>query len=146
MSVHREGENPSSMDGVPDLRDHNSTYPFTGLNKNFDHMDLDIDLLKDAARFNMKYGEANIASLARGFGNISLAGKYTDFNLNVEEGSNYQLTAVCDYAGIDYPSNLRVTYEVEKSSFHELEGYIGIQGSRSKIQAVLNYGGLEINE
>ena len=108
--------------------------------------DLDIDLLKDAARFNMKYGEANIASLARGFGNISLAGKYTDFNLNVEEGSNYQLTAVCDYAGIDYPSNLRVTYEVEKSSFHELEGYIGIQGSRSKIQAVLNYGGLEINE
>ena len=24
MSVHREGENPSSMDGVPDLRDHNS--------------------------------------------------------------------------------------------------------------------------
>ena len=24
MSVHREGENPSSMDGVSDLRDHNS--------------------------------------------------------------------------------------------------------------------------
>ena len=24
MSVHREGVNPSSMDGVPDLRDHNS--------------------------------------------------------------------------------------------------------------------------
>ena len=23
-SVHREGVNPSSMDGVPDLRDHNS--------------------------------------------------------------------------------------------------------------------------
>ena len=24
MSVNREGDNPSSMDGVPDLRDHNS--------------------------------------------------------------------------------------------------------------------------
>ena len=24
MSVHREGDNPSSMDSVPDLRDHNS--------------------------------------------------------------------------------------------------------------------------
>ena len=24
MSVHREGDNPSSMDGVPDLHDHNS--------------------------------------------------------------------------------------------------------------------------
>ena len=24
VSVHREGVNPSSMDGVPDLRDHNS--------------------------------------------------------------------------------------------------------------------------
>ena len=28
MSVHREGVNPSSMDGVPDLRDHNSTFVF----------------------------------------------------------------------------------------------------------------------
>ena len=28
VSVHREGVNPSSMDGVPDLRDHNSScYP-----------------------------------------------------------------------------------------------------------------------
>ena len=27
MSVHREGVNPSSMDGVPDLRDHNSPDP-----------------------------------------------------------------------------------------------------------------------
>ena len=26
VSVHREGVNPSSMDGVPDLRDHNSKY------------------------------------------------------------------------------------------------------------------------
>ena len=30
MSVHREGVNPSSMDGVPDLRDHNSFLLFEG--------------------------------------------------------------------------------------------------------------------
>ena len=32
MSVHREGENPSSMDGVPDLRDHNSIEKLTSMN------------------------------------------------------------------------------------------------------------------
>lgn len=108
--------------------------------------DLDIDQLKNGAKFNMRYGQANIFSLAKGFGNVSLTGKYTEFNLNIEEGSNYQLSAVCDYAGIVYPDDLMVTYEVAKSSFHELEGYIGIQGSRSKIQAILDYGGLEIKE
>jgi hypothetical protein len=108
--------------------------------------DVNVERLKNTARLNMRYGKTNIDAIEKGFGDIRLSGKYTNFNVNVEDGANYQIIAVGDYAGIDYPNDLRVTYEVEKSSFHELEGYVGVQGSRSKIQAVLNYGGLEINE
>ena len=35
MSVHREGENPSSMDGVPDLRDHNSIIQLKRMRKEY---------------------------------------------------------------------------------------------------------------
>ncbi|MDG1296971.1 MAG: hypothetical protein P8P48_07525 [Saprospiraceae bacterium] len=111
-----------------------------------EYSEIDINYLKNSAKLNMRYGDASISSLEKGFGLIKLSGKYTDFSLKVAEGCNYQVKAVGDYAGIDYPNELKVTYEVEKSSFHEVEGYIGIQGSRSTIQAVLDYGGLEINE
>lgn len=109
------------------------------------YTDLEIEMLKDKAKLNMRYGDTAISNLAKGFGDIRLTGKYTDFSLGLEEGSNYQFFATGDYAGIEYPSALRLTYNVEKRTYQEVEGYVGVQGSRSKIQAKLDYGGLKIH-
>ncbi|MEM6377708.1 MAG: hypothetical protein AAF705_05825 [Bacteroidota bacterium] len=92
---------------------------------------------------DMEYGSAQY-NLAKGFTEVSMNGRYTDFKVNVDSGSNFKMDAVATYAGISYPESLEVTREISKSSSQEVKGYKGSQNANATIKATLNYGGLRV--
>lgn len=95
---------------------------------------------------DLEYGRANIEKIAKGFSDVRLVGRYTDYKVNVEDGANYRMEAVANYAGIKYPKKMTVTYEKEKGTFHEVSGHAGVKNARSFIKARLDYGGLKVNQ
>lgn len=95
---------------------------------------------------DFEYGGASVQKLSKGFSDVRLNGKYTDFKLNLESGAVYRMEASADYAGIRYPSAMTVTYEQDKNNSHQVEGHSGTQNAPSVIKARLNYGGLKVRQ
>ncbi|MFQ5445862.1 MAG: hypothetical protein ACE5FF_02915 [Saprospiraceae bacterium] len=110
------------------------------------YTDFRINHLVDNGDFDLQYGGLVVDNLERGFSNVNLTGKYTDFKIYVEGGASYVLDATSNYAGIAYPASLSVTYEKEKGTSHEVKGHAGTAGARSVIKANLNYGGLKVRQ
>lgn len=94
---------------------------------------------------DLQYGGGDIG-LSRSFQEANFSGNYADFKIAIESGAEYQLEASTSYAGITYPRDLNVTYELEKNSSHELKGYQGRQNAPATIKARLSYGGLKVRE
>jgi len=84
------------------------------------------------------------SGLSRNFREASLVGNYTDFKLEVASGAEYRIDASATYAGIVYPREMTVTYELEKGSNHELRGHQGGENAEAVINARLSYGGLKV--
>ncbi len=112
---------------------------------NSKYTQVNVDEVRRSLDLDLAYGGSN-SCLARGFSQASLIGSYSDFKICVNRDDNYQIDASASYAGIDYPRGLQVTYEIEKSSSHELKGYRGDEGNAALIRARLSYGGLKVRE
>ncbi len=112
---------------------------------NSKYSQVNVDEVRNSLDLDLQYGGSS-SCLADGFNEASLIGSYSDFKLCVGRSANYKIDASATYAGIDYPRGLNVTYEVEKSSSHELRGYQGSEGSPSVIHARLSYGGLKVRD
>jgi hypothetical protein len=110
------------------------------------YTDYRIERLSDNGDFDLQYGGLALEKLAKGFSNVNLVGKYSDFKIYVEDGASYTLDAATNYAGIAYPAGLNVTYEKDKGTSHEVKGHAGTQGARSVIKASLSYGGLKVKQ
>jgi hypothetical protein len=103
-----------------------------------------IEKVSDKADFNLEFGGVTIEQITKGFSEVILIGKYTDYRLTVEPGASYQLDANAEYAGINYPTNMKVTHEIEQGKSHTVKGHQGTQNARSVIKASLNYGALRV--
>ena len=103
-----------------------------------------IEKVSNKADFNLEFGGVTVEQITKGFSEVILIGKYTDYRLTVEPGASYQLDANAEYAGIKYPSQMQVTHEVEKGTTHAVKGHQGTQNARSVIKASLNYGALRV--
>ena len=108
------------------------------------YTDLKIEEISNSADLDLQYGGARLENVRKGFSEIRLNGRYSDFKVQVEEGANYQLEATAKYAGILYPSSLNVTYEKEQAAYHEVTGHKGVANARSVIKVRLDYGGLKM--
>jgi hypothetical protein len=114
------------------------------LNASSKYTDFRVSVIGNSANLDLEYGSVNIETVERGFGELRLIGRYTDYKLQVEEGASYQLDATADYAGIIYPKGMSITYEKDKGVYHEVEGHMGTKNARSVIKARLDYGGLKV--
>jgi len=103
-----------------------------------------IENVHDKCDFNLEFGGVTVEQITKGFSEVILVGRYTDYRLTVEPGASYQLDANAEYAGIKYPTNMNVTYEREKGTSHTVKGYYGTQNARSVIKASLNYGAMRV--
>ncbi len=113
------------------------------INANSKYSDFNVEKLKKEGDFSLEYGNVVIDALLKNFTALRLDGRYADFKINIEEGTNFALDVVAHYAGVKYPMGLEITYEKEKGSSHEVQGYKGSAGA-SPIKARINYGGLKI--
>lgn len=93
---------------------------------------------------NMEYGGVSVMQLDKGFSDVNLSGKYTDFKLVVENGAVYRIDANADYAGVRYPAGMTVTHEKKDKSYYEVQGHVGQQGAPAVIKVRLSYGGLKV--
>ncbi|MCB9282810.1 MAG: hypothetical protein H6563_01940 [Lewinellaceae bacterium] len=108
------------------------------------YTDYKVTEIANSADLDLQYGGARLEKVLKGFSEIRLTGRYSDFKVKVEEGANYQLEASGKYAGILYPSSMKVTYEKEQATYHEVTGHFGVANPRSVIKARLDYGGLKM--
>lgn len=109
------------------------------------YAEIDINNLHKSIELEMEYGNAAVDRLMNGFSEVSLYGKYTDFRLGIEAGTDFRIDAAADHAGIRYPSGLTVVFESENGGSHQVKGYLGNEKTPSLIRARINYGGLKVS-
>ncbi len=107
---------------------------------------LSVGSVSENLRLRIDSSGVQVNSVGRHFKAVDLAGKFTDFQIGIEQGAAYQVNAVADFAGIRYPGNLRVIYEKEQGANHELQGQAGEGEAPRRLRARLSYGALRIGE
>jgi hypothetical protein len=107
------------------------------------YSDFEVETLNKEGAFALEYGNVVIGALLKNFTSLRLDGRYTDFKITTEEGTNYSLDVVANYADVKYPSGIEVTYEKEKGASHEVQAYKGSK-SASLIKARVDYGGIKV--
>ncbi len=107
------------------------------------YTDMRIGWLAEAAKLQMRYGDAYIASTAAGVEEIDLNGQYTNFVVNLDPAVKYQLTAEGKYAQISLPADMTV---VRKESAGSTTSYAGHAGTnpQSRVALVASYGSIRI--
>ena len=107
------------------------------------YSDYNVEKLKKEGVFSLEYGNVVIDALLKNFTSLRLDGRYTDFKITTEPGTNFALDAETQYADVKYPDDLKITHEYEKHSKHDVKGYKGSTGA-SPIKARIDYGDLKI--
>ena len=91
---------------------------------------------------DMSYGSAE-AKLAKGFSSAAATARYTNFKIGTEAGASYFLDAISNYAGISYPTELDVEYNIQKNASQTVKGKLG-KSPAATIKVQLDYGGLKV--
>lgn len=86
-----------------------------------------------------------IESVGKTFSSINLQGNFTNFDINMENGCQYQIDANANFAGIRYPRTLKVTHENDAGGSHSIKGYVGPPNTGRVIKAKLDYGALRVD-
>jgi len=102
--------------------------------------------LKDWADFDLEYGSASLEMLDRAFTAVEIRGRYTDYKIEVQAGTNYQLDASSRYANIRYPSEFTIVKEIKDGNDREVQGFVGDKNQGKVIKARLNYGGIKVKQ
>jgi len=113
------------------------------INATSKYSDFEVEKLAQEGEFALEYGNVVINTLLKSFTSLRLDGKYTNFKVVVEEGTNYSLDVVGHHADVKYPGELKVTYEKEKDNSHEVQAYKGSRDA-GQIKARVDYGDIKI--
>ncbi|MEY4106220.1 MAG: hypothetical protein RL181_562, partial [Bacteroidota bacterium] len=86
----------------------------------------------------VKYTDADV-KLGPGFRSATCNGSYSGFKIGVPASASYQIDGYAAYAGLQYPDQLDVEYELQKNNERTIRGKAGQGGP--KIALSLRYGG-----
>ncbi len=110
------------------------------------YSDYTVTHLKDWADFDLEYGSATVEMLDRTFTALEIRGRYTNYKIEVQEGTHYQLDASSRYANIRYPSEFTVVKEIKDGNDREVKGFVGDKNQGKVIKARLDYGGIKVKQ
>lgn len=88
------------------------------------------------------YGSIAISNVKKGFNKISIGADYSDVSIGIDSGADYTFTGNFKYGGLQFPSHLKMTKQIEKSTSKSYEGVAG-KGS-AEVLINMNYGGAKI--
>ena len=88
---------------------------------------------------------ANINKLSTNFKEAKIIGKNSDFKITLESDIRYQLDAFADYAKVNYPKQMSVTFKEENPTTYTVKGMQGKNTDAPFIKVRLKYGSLKMN-
>ena len=101
-----------------------------------------VDRLGRRMNLDMAYGSAKTGKVDASFDEITLNGRYTDFKIYMDAGTDCSLDLSGTYADIRLPSSgVNTSYDAEDGKSHEVRGTMG-SGGNSSITARMSYGGI----
>lgn len=107
--------------------------------------DFTIGTIRKRADFDMVHGSVVVDEVAQGFSDILMVGENTDFQLEVEKGSDYKMDATARYANLKYPKRSNIVFEDAKGNERKVEFYVGKKvNPYSYIKARVKYGDINV--
>jgi hypothetical protein len=100
-----------------------------------------VEKVAQALNLTVKYTDTDI-KLGSAFRSATCNGSYSDFKIGVPASASYQIEGYANYAGLQYPDNIDIEYEVQKHTEHTLRGKVGQGGPRIALNA--RYGGIKV--
>ena len=110
------------------------------------YSDYSVAHLKDWADFDLEYGSASVEKLDQAFTSVEIRGRYTNYRIEVQEGTHYKLDASSRYAKIRYPDGLTIVKEIRDGNEREIQGFVGDKNQAKIIKARLDYGGIKVRQ
>ena len=107
------------------------------------YTEIEVNQVADKLDLDLQHGGARVA-LGSDFESVDLVGSYANFQIIVNDETPFKLDALGTYAGIRYPDNMNVVYDMEKGSRHEVQAYLGAEDDKRVLKARLSYGGLKV--
>ncbi len=108
------------------------------------YSDFDIQHLIKKAKFEMEYGGLTIEDLAKNFAKVEVKARYTNIKIDIQDGAQYDMDIATTHAGIRYPDEADINYNVQRSSSHEVKGSVGAKGSNSLVYIRTDYGNVKL--
>ena len=107
--------------------------------------DIKVELVKRSADFDVKDGSVVINKVARDFSEILLVGQGANFQLKVEEKSNYKMIANARFASVNFPKISKVVCQDNKGGEQKVEVHVGEKmNPYSYIKARVKYGDISV--
>ena len=91
---------------------------------------------------SLSYGSIAIGNVKKGFNKISISADYSDVSIGMDPGAGYTIEGNFKYGGLDFPSNVNMSKQIEKSVAKTYEGKAG-NGS-AEILINMTYGSAKI--
>jgi hypothetical protein len=95
---------------------------------------------------DLSYGGLKINQLARSFREVSIVGKYSNVELNVERGAAFRFDTDVSYAGARYPQAATVRLCEDSENRRVSSGFVGSNDAKGIVKARLRYGDLTIQQ
>ncbi|MEM6963812.1 MAG: hypothetical protein AAF573_03535 [Bacteroidota bacterium] len=107
--------------------------------------DFNINEIQRSANFEMTNGSVVIKEVAQGFSDVLMIGEQTDFQIEVEKGTNYKMNATSRHANLKFPKTYNVVSKDDQGSEQKVEFYVGKKvNPYSYIKAKVKYGDLSV--
>ncbi len=107
------------------------------------HSSFDIWELIYWGKMELSFGDVSISKLSESFQSVNIKGAYTDVDVSIIKGSNYQFDLSTVFGSIKYPSATQIS---ERISTKDKEKVVGETGgnSTSKISVNTAYGDISV--
>jgi hypothetical protein len=92
----------------------------------------------------LQYGNMVVGNVVEGFDLIKINNKYADVDVKIDEGQSYKLTALVEYADIDFPDGENINTHRDNSSL-KVDGFVGDKTTDSEVIVVSKYGGVDLD-
>ena len=108
------------------------------------YSEVDVEMVAKRAKCSFAFGGLNIDLLSRDFDELYFEGEHADIRVEVEEGASYELDAYVEHCSMNYPRDLNVSYEKEKTTEKTLKGVLGNSGSEKLIKVRIEHGRMKV--
>lgn len=107
-----------------------------------DYSNIKIGTIHKSFVYSGSYGSIAINQVKKGFNKISIGADYSDVSIGIDSGASYTITGNFKYGGLDFPSHVNMSKQIEKSVVKSYEGKAG--NGAAEVLINMNYGSAKI--